>query len=117
MPAALSHSDLLSPTSALDSRSQGGSSWTFLTNHAHVLLCLAADSAMRLREVAQAVGITERAVQHIVADLVTAGVIARTRHGRRNRYTLRSATPLRHPLEAHRTVGDLIALVRAAPGE
>ena len=89
-------------------------SWTFLTNHAHVLLCLAADPDVRLRDVADAVGITERAVQHIVADLAAAGVVERAREGRRNRYTLHPEAPLRHPVEAHRRVGDLIAL--APPG-
>lgn len=88
-----------------------GTTWTFLTNHAHVLLCLARDPEMRLRDVADAVGITERAVQQIVADLEAAGVLERERHGRRNRYTLHADTPLRHSLEAHRSVGDLLALV------
>ena len=91
-----------------------GGSWTFLTNHAHVLLCLAAEPDMRLRDVAGAVGITERAVQHIVADLAAAGVVERTREGRRNRYTLHPEAPLRHPVEAHRRVADLVAL--APPG-
>lgn len=88
-------------------------SWTFLTNHAHVLLCLAAAPGARLRDVADAVGITERAVQHIVADLAAAGVLVRAREGRRNRYTLNGDAPLRHPIEAHRRVADLMEL---APG-
>jgi hypothetical protein len=88
--------------------------WTFLTNHAHVLLCLAAEPDARLRDVADAVGITERAVQHIVADLAAAGVLERTREGRRNRYTLHPEAPLRHPVEAHRQVADLVALAPAA---
>jgi predicted transcriptional regulator len=90
-----------------------GGTWTFLTNHAHVLLCLAAEPDARLREVAGAVGITERAVQHIVADLEAAGVLVRTREGRRNRYTLNSGAPLRHPIEGHRRVADLMALAPA----
>jgi DNA-binding IclR family transcriptional regulator len=86
--------------------------WTFLSNHAHVLVCLAADPQSRLRDVAAAVGITERAVQKIVSDLEQAGVLARTRAGRRNTYRLDLSVPLRHPLESHRTVGALLALVR-----
>jgi predicted transcriptional regulator len=89
-------------------------SWTFLTNHAHVLLCLAADPEARMRDVAEQVGITERAVQHIVRDLVDAGVVERTRDGRRNRYSFHPELPLRHPVEAHRRVADLVAL-GAAP--
>lgn len=82
--------------------------WTFLTNHTHVLVCLASDPDIRLRDVAQRIGITERAVQKIVADLERAGVLERHRDGRRNRYTIRLETRLRHPLEAHCQVGDLI---------
>jgi len=86
--------------------------WTFLTNHSHVLICLDRDPEARLRDVAAQVGITERAVQKIVADLETAGVLVRERSGRRNRYELRLDLPLRHAVEAHRTVGDLVALAR-----
>jgi len=86
--------------------------WTFLTNHAHVLICIAEDPTARLRDVAARVGITERAVQAIVADLEAAGVITRRRDGRRNTYTLHDYQPLRHPVEAHRTVADLVALGR-----
>jgi DNA-binding IscR family transcriptional regulator len=85
--------------------------WTFLSNHAHVLLCLAADPDARLRDVAAQVGITERAVQGIVGDLEGAGVILRERQGRRNSYRLNPDAPLRHPLEAHRSVRSLLALV------
>lgn len=85
--------------------------WTFLTNHAHVLVCLAADPEARLRDVAGRVGITERAVQGIVADLEAAGVLTRAREGRRNHYTIHGDRPLRHPVEAHRSVGVLLKLV------
>lgn len=85
--------------------------WTFLTNHAHVLLCMAQDSEVRMRDVARLVGITERAVQRIVADLEEAEYIARIRHGRRNRYEVRDHLPLRHPIERHERVSTLIALV------
>lgn len=83
--------------------------WTFLSNHAHVLLCLALDRNARLRDVATSVGITERAVQKIVSDLEDAGVIVRERTGRRNSYRLNLAVPLRHRLESHRTVGTLLS--------
>lgn len=85
--------------------------WTFLSNHAHVLICLAQDPDSRLRDVATSVGITERAVQKIIGDLEEAGIILRERTGRRNSYRLDVSMPLRHPLEAHRTVGALLGLV------
>jgi DNA-binding IclR family transcriptional regulator len=88
-----------------------GRHWTFLSNHGHVLICLARDPEARLRDVAQAVGITERAVQKIVADLEEARVLTRERTGRRNRYRLDPQRPLRHALEAHRTVGALLGMV------
>lgn len=99
-----------------DAKDSGGAGrqWTFLSNHGHVLVCLARDPEARLRDVAQAVGITERAVQKIVADLEAAGVLTRERTGRRNRYHLDAARPLRHPLEAHRTIGALIGMVLAS---
>ncbi len=86
--------------------------WTFLTNHAHVLLCLAREPGARMRDVADLVGITERAVQRIVAELEEAGYIERSRDGRRNRYSVQADLPLRHPIEKHRPVSALIALVR-----
>jgi DNA-binding transcriptional ArsR family regulator len=86
-------------------------SWTFLSNHGHVLICLAHDPNARLRDVAHAVGITERAVQKIISDLEEAGVLTRSRDGRRNHYQLHPERPLRHPLEAHRTVGALLSMV------
>jgi DNA-binding MarR family transcriptional regulator len=85
--------------------------WTFLSNHTHVLVCLAANGELTLREVAAHVGVTERAVQRIVADLEQAGVLERERDGRRNVYRIHAAAPLRHPLEAHCRIGDLLALV------
>ena len=85
--------------------------WTFFSNHAHVLFCLAADPSMLLRDVAAKVGITEREVQRIVAYLETAGVLTRVREGRRNRYKVNPRVSLRHPVEAHRNIGDLLALV------
>lgn len=91
--------------------SERGLDWTFLTNHAHVLLCLAADQDVLLRSVAQQVGITERAVQLIVADLSEAGYITRVRVGRRNHYAIEPRGKLRHPLESHRTVELLLEIV------
>ena len=87
------------------------SRWTFLTNHSHVLVVLHANPDMVLREVALAVGITERAVQRIIQDLETDGFIERERVGRRNRYVVLVDEPLRHPIEAHRRIGDLLALI------
>lgn len=85
--------------------------WTFLSNHAHVLLLLARDPEIRLRDVAGTVGITERAVQRIVADLEQGRYIERERLGRRNRYRVHPEMPLRHPIEAHRRIASLISLV------
>ncbi|MCB9566117.1 MAG: winged helix-turn-helix transcriptional regulator [Myxococcales bacterium] len=85
--------------------------WTFLSNHGHVLVCLARDPVARVRDIAAEVGITERAVQKILADLVEAGIITRVREGRRNRYEIDADAPLRHPLEAHRSVGALLTMV------
>ena len=82
--------------------------WTFLTNHAHVLILLAGDPEMLLREVASTVGITERAVQKIVAELEAGGVLTRERNGRRNHYKIHRDIPLRHPVEAHRKVGHIL---------
>lgn len=86
-------------------------SWTFLTNHAHVLICLAKQPDLTLREVAGHVGITERAVQRVVSDLEKAGILVRSRDGRRNRYEIVREAQLRHSLESHRSVGDLLDLV------
>lgn len=85
--------------------------WTFLTNHAHVLVCLNLQPGLPMREIAARVGITERAVQRIISELEIAGVLRRRREGRTNSYEIYSRSPLRHPLEAHCTVGDLIGMV------
>lgn len=87
--------------------------WTFLTNHAHVLLCLAQSPGVTLRDVAANVGVTERAVQRIVHDLEAAGYLTRRRTGRQNEYEIDPSLPLRHPVEAHQTVGVLLALAQA----
>lgn len=85
--------------------------WTFLTNHAHVLLCLVRDPSARMRDIAAAVGITERAVQRIIAELEEAGHLERIRKGRRNSYRIHGQLPLRHPIERHRRISDLIRLI------
>ncbi len=90
---------------------EGAGAWTFLTNHAHVLFCLAEDPEVRLRDVAARVGITERAVQRIVTDLEDEGFVTRSRVGRRNLYEVHPERSLRHPVEAHRDVKALLELV------
>jgi hypothetical protein len=89
--------------------------WTFLSNHTHVLVCLAREPDLTLKEVAARIGITERAVQRLVAELESAEVLLRWRDGRRNRYQIRADSRLRHPLESHRTVGELLALLASTP--
>jgi hypothetical protein len=88
--------------------------WTFLSNHAHVLICIAQEPEVRLREVAARVGITERAVQGIVADLEEAGYLSHKRKGRRNHYELHADRPFRHPVAAHRDVSLLLHLILGA---
>ena len=83
--------------------------WTFLSNYAHVLVCIARDPDSTLREIADQVGVTERAVHRIVSELTSSGVISKEREGRRNHYDIELATPMRHPLESDKTVGDLLA--------
>lgn len=90
------------------------SSWTFFTNHSHVLFCLARNPEETLREVAAQVGITERAVQRIVGELEEAGVLTRRRAGRRNHYTIDPEVRLRHPVEGHCRAADLIEMVVSA---
>ena len=85
--------------------------FTFLTNYAHVLLLIANDPSILMRELASQIGITERAVQRIVDDLTTAGYLQVTKDGRRNRYHVRMESPLRHELERHCKIGDLVGCV------
>lgn len=89
--------------------------WTFLTNHSHVLVCLARDPDLRLRELAQLVGITERAVQSILRDLETGGYLSRRRVGRRNRYDVHPDHPMRHPVEAGHTIAEILAMLADDP--
>jgi DNA-binding IclR family transcriptional regulator len=99
----------------MDSPTNPPSGWTFLTNHAHVLFCIARDPEVRLRDVAARVGITERAVQRIVTDLEAAGYLTVSKEGRRNRYRIHPELPLRHSIERHCTVQALIELVQEPP--
>lgn len=88
--------------------SGGVAEWTFLTNHAHVLVCLFDDESLRVRDIADRVGITERAVVRILGELVEGGYLEKFRDGRRNTYRILREQPLRHPLESAHTVGDLL---------
>lgn len=92
-----------------------GTPWTFLSNHAHVLVCIAADPEARMRDVAERVGVTERAVQRIVTELEEGGYLRRRKEGRRNRYEVTTARPLRHPLERHCMTDALLAMVLGRP--
>ena len=85
--------------------------WSFLTNHAQVLLCIADDPGIRLREIGEAVGITERAAHRIVVELADAGYISRQRNGRRTKYTIKSHLPLPDPLAREQKIGDLLTLL------
>jgi len=92
----------------------GSTAWSFLTNHAQVLIRLAEDPDIRLRELADAVGITERAAHRIVTDLADAGYVTRTRNGRRNRYSVRYDLPMPDPLTRGQKVGDLLEVLTGA---
>lgn len=88
------------------------SGWTFLTNHTHVIVCLSRDSALTVRSLALHIGITERSVQRILAELEEGGVVQRTKDGRRNLYSIDETFQLRHPLEAHHNVSDLLKALK-----
>lgn len=90
--------------------------WTFLTNHSHVLICLAQNPESRMRDVAERVGITERAVQRIIDDLAAEGYLRVEKEGRRNRYTIVNRLHLRHPVEGHVPVGRLLDMVTKERG-
>ncbi len=86
--------------------------WTFLTNHARVLLCIARDPDVRHRDLALQVGITERAAQRIVSDLVEQGYVVRSREGRRNRYAVQDQLPMRHPMDEEHAIGEVLAVMQ-----
>lgn len=104
------------PPPAPEPSEKSGLQWTFLTNHSHVLVLLARNPSRVLREVAQQVGITERAVQRIIAELEAGGFVKREKIGRQNHYQIRTNQPLRHAIESHRTIGDLLALLNSSQG-
>lgn len=85
--------------------------WTFLTNHAQVLVCIAHDPGIRLREIGERIGITERAAHRIVVDLTDAGYITRERNGRRNHYTINTDLPLPEPIAREQNIGELLAIL------
>jgi predicted transcriptional regulator len=90
----------------------------FLTNHAHVLLCVAKDPGARLRDIADTVGITERAAHSILSQLIDEGYVGREKQGRRNRYTVRPELPLRHPLAQEQEIGELLdVLLKPQPAD
>jgi hypothetical protein len=91
-------------------------SWAFLTNHAQVLVCIAHDPGVRLRDIGDRVGITERAAHRIVAELAAAGYITRQRNGRRNHYTVNGQFPLPDPIAREQNVGELLAILTATNG-
>ena len=93
-----------------------GPGWTFLTNHAQVLVCIARDPGIRLRDIGERVGITERAAHRIVAELADAGYITRERSGRRNHYTIKTHFPLPDPIAREQNVGELLAILTGPPG-
>jgi DNA-binding MarR family transcriptional regulator len=89
-------------------------SWRFVTSHTQVLLCLQQNPEVRLRDVAATVGITERAAQRIVTDLVDAGYVTRERVGRRNRYVLNRKIRMRHPSQSEHEIGELLDVLSLA---
>jgi hypothetical protein len=90
--------------------------WTFLTNHAQVLVCIAHDPGIRLRDIGERVGITERAAHRIVVELANAGYISRTRNGRRNHYTINAHFPLPDPVARQQNIGELLAILAEPSG-
>lgn len=95
-----------------ESGSRNEIGWTFLTNHTHVIVCLARDPDLRIRDLAEMIGITERAVQRILSELEESGAITKHREGRRNRYTVNLNYRLRHPLESDCDLAHLLNVLR-----
>ena len=98
-----------------ESQHDGPPRWDFLTNHAHVLTCIAGDPGIRVRDIAAAVGITERAASRILSELIEEGYVRRERQGRRNRYTVLTERPMRHPLVQEREIGELLEILTGGP--
>ena len=99
-------------TARREAEAEAAPKWTFLSNHSHVLICLHQDPELTLREVAERVGITERATQRIVAELEQGGYLRHERKGRRNHYELIDDAPLRHTVESHIAIGDILRVLR-----
>lgn len=97
------------------SSNEGNKTWRFLSNHTQVLLCIQRDPDVRYRDIAQMVGITERAAQRIVADLVESGYVESERVGRRNHYRINADVAMRHPAQEGRDVGELLRLLTLEP--
>ena len=95
----------------------GNKTWRFLSNHTQVLLCIQRDPDVRFRDIAQMVGITERAAQRIVADLIESGYVESERIGRRNRYRINPEIAMRHPAQDGHDIGELLRLLRLEPTE
>ena len=104
------------PSIKTTATADGRGSWVFLSNHGNVLLCIARDPRVRISEIADSVGIGERAAQKIVADLVAEGYVVRTKEGRRNRYEINPRGQLRHPLFADLEIGPFIDVLRDGAG-
>ncbi len=102
------------PEEATGEHPRKKAAWTFLSNHGHVLVCISNDPGIRGREIAERVGITERAAQAIIADLVAEGYVKRNRVGRRNQYEIVADRPLRHTVEQPHSVGELLSLISNA---
>lgn len=111
MTSSLISSSKRKPKIHPEEETQKSVGWTFLTNHLHVLLCVYRNPDRRLRDVAVAVGITERMVQRIVVELVQAGYLKVLKEGRRNHYVVNSRLRLRHPLEMHHTIGEVMSVL------
>jgi predicted transcriptional regulator len=96
----------------MSSTADANRSWRFLSNHTQVLLCLQRDPSARFRDIAARVGITERAAQRIVADLIDSGYVESERVGRRNRYRINTDTAMRHPAQEGHEIGELLKLLQ-----
>lgn len=107
MTIAMESDTRLNPGMSEESKPQ----WTFLTNHFHVLVCLSRDPTSRIRDLAEEVGITQRAVQRIIAELVQDRAIKINKDGRRNTYTINPKKRLRHPLESKHTIGEILDIL------
>lgn len=104
------------PSAVTKSPAPSRPAWTFLTNHAHVLVCIAENSDIRIAEIADLVGVGERAAHRIVCDLVRDGYVVRNKDGRRNTYAIDASRPLRHPLEAEHTIGEIFRALAGRSG-